>query len=297
MPALQEVLVSYGIEVDEAALGRLNDALSDDREIASALAAAFDAADSAARRFNETLGLLNQADLNSLRLSPALFSSLPAEETANSLTNQATRTLTPTLDTEQISARLSAALEEVSQKPVKLTADADSFLSKVRVALARVRAAVSAARMTLEVGVSVNTEGSGKGLLTWNLKQLALGARVDRPTIAHLAEDGNPEYVIPVRREDQAVPLIRRMLSELSGTALKDLTSSLGISPGSGSSAADAVSAALTGPGVTVNNTWNVQAPVSISVKSDGADPDRVARGVYNAAEARLVRTLRNTLG
>ena len=80
------------------------------------------------------------------------------------------------------------------------------------------------------------------------LSSFGKGGRVARPTLAMIAEEGSPEYVIPVKDESRALPLLRSLLGELSASARAALAGS---------------SAAASGPGYA-GPAATVQAPVNI---------------------------------
>ena len=158
-----------------------------------------------------------------------------------------------------------------------------------------------------------------------SLTKAATGGRFSAPTKAEIAEDGDPEYVVPVKKEKEAVPLIRGLLSELSASAKAALRDALPppgpatpatLSPVSVASG-PAVSApapafdfsrltadlsgllasasAASAPPVLQQSTTNssVQAPVNIHVEAASADPEAVGRSIYNVTERYLLRTLK----
>ena len=53
---------------------------------------------------------------------------------------------------------------------------------------------------------------------------MSSGGRFARPTSVQVAEDGDAEYIIPVKKENKALPLLRPLLSELSPEARQSLT-------------------------------------------------------------------------
>ena len=57
--------------------------------------------------------------------------------------------------------------------------------------------------------------------------RLSSGGRFTSRTHAEIAEDGGTEYVIPVNREERAVPLLRSLLGELSASARASLQDAL----------------------------------------------------------------------
>ena len=124
----------------------------------------------------------------------------------------------------------------------------------------------------------------------------ATGGRFTRPQQVEIAEDGDPEYVIPVKKEGIAVPLLRQLIGELSASARESLQA--GTLGGSLNSLSGMLSSASGATAPTVNQTNNntVQAPVSINVTASGVDPEAVGRSVYDVAEQYLLRTIRGTI-
>ena len=119
------------------------------------------------------------------------------------------------------------------------------------------------------------------------------------PTKAEIAEDGDPEYVIPVKKETIAVPLLRQVFGELSDSARETLQA--GFSGRNDTERKDALSglpdllssaSAAAAPVINNNTSQNVSAPVSIQVTAPGTDPEAVGRSVYDVAEQYLLRTL-----
>lgn len=202
--------------------------------------------------------------------------------------------LAPPLDMKSLTGQVESALREAVRYPLSPVADMGAFLSGVRSALETAREEAAATVLTMNIGVRLNTKDAGRGLLTWSLKQFALGGRIDQPTLAEIAEDGSPEYVIPVTKEEQALPLIRRMLAELSDRAKASIASGLsGFAPGLASAPGGAfpgLSALF--PGISMTEVRNIQAPCTIQVSADGADAASVGQAAYDAAEAHLVRVL-----
>ena len=68
---------------------------------------------------------------------------------------------------------------------------------------------------------SRNREETGSAFL-----RMSTGGRFSRPTSVQVAEDGDAEYIIPVKKENKALPLLRQLLSELSPEARQSLTPS-----------------------------------------------------------------------
>ncbi len=118
---------------------------------------------------------------------------------------------------------------------------------------------------------------------------MSTGGRFSQPTDVQVAEDGDAEYIIPVKKEDRAVPLLRQLLSELSPAARESLAGGAGdLIVGSG------VSAGMASVGNVTQDNRTVSAPVSIRVTSSGADAEAVGQSIYNTAERYLLRTLRS---
>ena len=68
---------------------------------------------------------------------------------------------------------------------------------------------------------SRNREETGSAFL-----RMSSGGRFSRPTSVQVAEDGDAEYIIPVKKENRALPLLRQLLGELSPEARESLTPS-----------------------------------------------------------------------
>ena len=123
----------------------------------------------------------------------------------------------------------------------------------------------------------------------------ASGGRFSGPTVTEIAEDGDPEYVIPVRKESIAVPLLRQLIGELSASARETLQAGFG-----GKERDDALSGlpGLLASAPVINETSHssVQAPISIQVTAAGSDPETVGKSIYDVAEQYLLRTLKTAL-
>ena len=68
-------------------------------------------------------------------------------------------------------------------------------------------------------GSSGKSSSSGTKGSVINLARFGSGGRVDSPTLAMIAEEGKPEYVIPTEDEERAVQLLRGLMTELSESA------------------------------------------------------------------------------
>ena len=86
-------------------------------------------------------------------------------------------------------------------------------------------------------GSSGNNSGSGNngGSSGSTNQRMSTGGRFTSPTAVEVAEDGGTEYIIPLEKENQAIPLLRQLMSELSASARAALlgsTSSPAVSAG-----------------------------------------------------------------
>ena len=198
------------------------------------------------------------------------------------------------LDLEGARGELEAFREEASQ-PVNLSGNASGIVSAAKSALASVKSMFST---PLTIKAQVETEGDGDGDggdggdSGGSTLKMSAGGRFTKPTDVQVAEDGDAEYIIPVKKENRAVPLVKQLLSELSPSARASLSL--------GDGASSLISAGLAagqpaGTQITQNNS-DVSAPVTIQVRSTGADAEQVGRSLYDTAERYLLRTLRGVM-
>ena len=287
----QEFLASFGVEIDETGLARLQEALTENRALAEEVAAAFSEAKAAVEAFFNEIS----------------SSSFSAEGEASVTEGSSGLSVSLSLDTTAATKALNAFKSEAT-KPLKLTADASAVISAGQAALSALKSQYSSSKLTLNVQVnkttndtSGDTSGTSGNVGTWLssiLTKAATGGRFTSPTKAEIAEDGDPEYVIPVKKESIAVPLLSQLFSELSDSAKE----TLGLSSGKKergdalSGLPDLLSSASSAaaPVVNQNTTASVQAPVSIQVTAAGSDPQEVGQSVYNVAERYLLRTLQS---
>jgi len=175
-----------------------------------------------------------------------------------------------------------------------LMADASAVISAGQDALAQLQSMFASTRLT--VNASVNLSG---GISGFPIKA-ATGGRFSSPTMTEIAEDGDPEYVIPVKKESIAVPLLRQLFGELSDSARETLREGFGRKDRADalSGLPDLLSSApsAAAPVVNQNNNQSVQAPVSINVTAAGTDPEAVGKSIYDVAERYLLRTLEGAL-
>ena len=273
----QEFLASFGVEIDETGLLRLQEALTKNRALADDLAAAFNRAQEAMTSFFDSMAEITMQTLD-------FGSGGIAGEAASGMS------IPFSLDMTKANRELNAFFKEAG-KNLKLSADASGVISSGRSALNSLRSLYSS--ITLSVRANVQTSStSGGGINLNTMLKAATGGRFTRPQQVEIAEDGDPEYVIPVKKEGIAVPLLRQLIGELSASARESLQSgSLNELSGMLASAGGA-----NAPTVNQTNNNSVQAPVSINVTASGSDPEAVGRSVYDVAEQYLLRTIRGTI-
>ena len=228
------------------------------------------------------------------------------------------------LDLTWANAAISAFMANASSR-FRLTADASGVVSAASSALDRIRSMFSSTTLNVKTKVGTDTDASKSGT-NIRLPQ-STGGRFSTPTDVQVAEDGDPEYIIPFKKEAIAVPLLKNLLSELSsqaresilGASSRNPTASASTSrpsaadlsnlPGAPLSAhatsipnlsalslslTDALSAP-TASALSVSQTTNntVDAPVTINVTATGFDPESLGRSVYDIAQRYQLRTLK----
>ena len=278
----QEFLASFAVDIDEAGVSRLQAILTENRELAESLAAAFNAASEAIRSFAEDLGIL------------------PNFSAGYGITTEGMSGfggLAVGLDLSKAFSDYEAFTALVKQ-PLSLKVNTSGITSAARSAMSSVRSIFAE---PVDIRFRAETGGEESKSTGTTLK-MSTGGRFSSPTDVQVAEDGDAEYIIPVKKEEKALPLLRQLLSELSPAARESITNSeLGIQdlklmPAesrertgtifSGSLAAGEV-------GTTIYQTHqNVSAPVSIQVHASGTDPEQVGQSLYSMTERYLQRTL-----
>ena len=199
-------------------------------------------------------------------------------------------------------AALSALEQDYSGTLLPLNADASGILSAGQGALAELQSLFASTTITVKVqadtsGLPQSSGGSPTtapaGSPVASVLRAATGGRFTSPTRLEIAEDGDPEYVVPVRKESMAVPLLQQIFSELSQGAKETLRNGMG-NPARVSDLPRVLSAApaAAAPVVSQHTRTSVQAPVSIEVNARDADPREVGQSVYDLAERFLLRTL-----
>ncbi len=259
----QEFLASFAVEIDEAGVTRLQKALEDNRQLADQLASSFQEASAALRTLSEELGLLPDFSGRGITVE-----GLPGSGS-----------LALGLDLSRAYKELDSFTALVKQ-PLSLKADTSGVTSAARSAWETVRSLFSS-----PVVIRAKAETRGAGGDSAPLKMSA-GGRFTRPTDVQVAEDGDAEYIIPVKKEDRALPLLRQLLAELSPAARESLTGGPGAAALPGSPAAGHAAAGV------IRDSRSVSAPVNIHVAAAGSDPEQIGRSLYDTAERYLLRTL-----
>ena len=269
----QEFLASFAVELDEAGIARLQSVLAENTALADSLAAAFGAASASLHAFAEDLGLL-----------PDFSGRGVVTESLNGLGG-----LSLGLDLSQAFTDYERFTALVKQ-PIALKASAAGITSAARTALNSVRS-LFAAPVTLHV--KAEQEGGGTDPGGGPPVKMSAGGRFSQPTEVQVAEDGDAEYIIPVKKEERAVPLLRRLLSELSPAAREKLTNyefrMKNEAAGSILSGSPAAGQALS---IVTRDARSVSAPVSIQVHASGADAKEIGQSLYSVMERYLLRTL-----
>ena len=277
----QEFLASFGVDIDESGVSRLQKILTENKMLGDSLAASFNAAAEGVKAFKESIS----TDL------PSLFGSGYGNVTEN---------LFGSAGGLQIGLNMTEPKKEIAsftaeaKKAIPLSANASGIVSAARTALENVRSLFSET-FTINVRASTNTDdGDGKNNRNDSRNRndtgsaflrMSSGGRFTRPTSVQVAEDGDAEYIIPVKKESRALPLLRQLLGELSPAARASLTGGSMIPSGSHviPSAAE---------GSPVYQTQNVSAPVTINVNAAGSNAEQIGQTIYNTAERYLLRTL-----
>ena len=221
----QEFLASFAVEIDESGVQRLQQVLEQNRDLADALAEAFRHAKAELDAFfGELSGL-------SLPTGFSAFSRVSEEAAGLSFP--------VSLDFSKANKEL-ATFAKSAAKALTLRADASGVVSAGTAALNQLRSLFASTKLPLQVemqegGSSPSPSGTPGGSGSPSpetaepvISKAATGGRFDRPTRTEIAEDGDPEYVIPVKKEPLAVPLLSQLVSELSDSARETLRAVLG---------------------------------------------------------------------
>ena len=278
----QEFLASFAVDIDEAGVSRLQAILTENRELAESLAAAFTAASEAIRSFAEDLGIL------------------PNFSAGYGITTEGMSGfggLAVGLDLSKAFSDYEAFTALVKQ-PLSLKVNTSGITSAARSAMSSVRSIFAE---PVDIRFRAETGGEESKSTGTTLK-MSTGGRFSSPTDVQVAEDGDAEYIIPVKKEEKALPLLRQLLSELSPAARESITNSgsgiqdMKLMPAESRERAGTIlsgSLAAGEVGTTIYQTHqNVSAPVSIQVHASGTDPEQVGQSLYSMTERYLQRTL-----
>ena len=278
----QEFLASFAVDIDEAGVSRLQAILTENRELADSLAAAFNAASEAIRSFAEDLGILPNFS-NGYGITTEGMSGFGG--------------LAVGLDLSKAFSDYEAFTALVKQ-PLSLKVNTSGITSAARSAMSSVRS-IFAEPVDIRFRADLGGEESKS---TGTTLKMSTGGRFSQPTDVQVAEDGDAEYIIPVKKEEKALPLLRQLLSELSPAARESITNSgsgiqdMKLMPAESRERAGTIlsgSLAAGEVGTTIYQTHqNVSAPVSIQVHASGTDPEQVGQSLYSMTEWYLQRTL-----
>ena len=280
----QEFLASFAVDIDEAGVARLQSILMENRELAENLAAAFDAASASIRSFAEDLGLLPDFSGRGV-VSEGLLGS---------------GGLSVGLDLTQAFTDYESFTALVKQ-PISLSANASGITSAARTAMNSVRSIFSA---PVTIRIKAEQDGDEDGIGGDTPVRMSTGGRFSRPTDVQVAEDGDAEYIIPIKKEERALPLLRQLLGELSPAARENLglseleTKDLELPSDGGLERAGTVLSVSPAAGNAVagnitQTNQNVSAPVNIQVHSSGANAEQIGQKLYDTTERYLLRTLK----
>ena len=197
----QQFLASFGVDIDESGVSRLQRILADNRTLADSLAASFDAASESVKAFREQVA----TDL------PTLFSGSGYGRVTENLFGEYAGLKIGLNMTEP--KKEMASFTESAKKPIPLSANASAIVSAARTALENVRSLFSET-FTLNVRANTNTDQGNGAARSANAEvqersrnsgdansaflRMSSGGRFSKPTDVQVAEDGDAEYIIPV---------------------------------------------------------------------------------------------------
>lgn len=275
------------MDIDEAGVIRLQSILMENRELADSLASAFGTASDAIHSFAEELGIL--PDFSGRGIVTEGLAGFNGLSVGLNLSQAFT-------DYESFTALV--------KQPISLNANAAGIVSAARSAMSTVRSIFSS---PVTIRVNAEQDGGDGGVISDTPVRMSTGGRFSQPTDVQVAEDGDVEYIIPVKKEQRALPLLRQLLGELSPAAREGLgLSGLGMQnselatdgglelAGTVLSVSPAAGNAVAG-NITQTNQ-NVSAPVNIQVHSSGVNAEQVGQRIYDTAERYLLRTLKGAM-
>ncbi|QUC66193.1 hypothetical protein [Aristaeella hokkaidonensis] len=278
----QEFLASFAVDIDEAGVSRLQTILAENRELADSLAETFNAASGAIHSFAEDMGIL------------------PNFSAGYGITTEGMGGLGGLAVGLELSKAFSdyEAFTALVKQPISLKVNTSGITSAARSAMSSVRSIFAE---PVDIRFRAETGGEESKSTGTTLK-MSTGGRFSQPTDVQVAEDGDAEYIIPVKKEEKALPLLRQLLSELSPAARERLDNSelriqnselksLGNLGWQGNTLTGGPLAGEVS--TTIYQTHqNVSAPVSIQVHASGTDPEQIGQSLYSMTERYLQRTL-----
>ena len=202
----QEFLASFAVDIDEAGVSWLQTILAENRELADSLAAAFNAASEAIRSFAEDMCIL------------------PNFSAGYGITTEGMSGLGGLAVGLDLSKAFSdyEAFTALVKQPISLKVNTSGITSAARSAMSSVRSIFAE---PVDIRFRAETGGEESKSAGTTLK-MSTGGRFSQPTDVQVAEDGDAEYIIPVKKEEKALPLLRQLLSELSPAARERISNS-----------------------------------------------------------------------
>ena len=146
----QQFLASFGVDIDESGVSRLQKILSENRTLAESLSSAFDAASESVRAFREQV----TTDL------PTLFSGSRYGNVTENLFGEYAGLKIGLNMTEP--KKEMASFTADAKKPIPLVANASGIVSAARTALENVRS-LFAETFTLNIRAETNTDSTERG--------------------------------------------------------------------------------------------------------------------------------------
>ncbi len=274
----QEFLVSFGVEIDESGLDKIQEALTTNRELAEQMGSAFESAREAVVNFFAQLS-----------------SSLSTDGASNPLKKLQDLSkngikIDFDLDTSKAKKNLESFLKE-AEKPIKLSADAAEIETAGTTALTNLTALFTSTLLSLKADASA-VVSAGQAALN-QLKSLyasttlTLKAQVQTQGTPKTPGGGETPTETP---QDTGTPKLpgtpfTRLLEANSGSGafpkLTELRHTLTVGANAGLPNA-----------TTTNNSKNVEAPVTITVQANGNNAEAIGKSIYNMTERYLMRTL-----
>ena len=217
----QQFLASFGVDIDESGVSRLQKILTENRTLAESLSSAFDTASESVKAFRESVS----EDF------PTLFSGNGYGNVTENLFGEYTGLkigLNMTEPKKEI-----AAFTADAKKPIPLTANTSSIVSAARTAMEQVRSLFSET-FILNVRANSNTDNqgafrsppetpSGNVYNTGSaFLRMSTGGRFSRPTSVQVAEDGDADHPGEEGKQGFAAPAAAAIRAFSGSTAKPD---------------------------------------------------------------------------